>query len=353
MGPIQCLSGGKWVPSSNFPEVSGSHPVSVRRLVGPIQCLSGGMWAIEKCTACRWYPPPQTYCVNCALAICWGCHKVHSRVQGASHHILLSLLHGAATDVTSGAGPSGRERVMDCTQHEHQPLRYCCVTCDKLLCGSCKTEDHEGCLVVAFVFPLKYVSVFSFPLSSASLSISPVSLSLSMSFVSVFSCLCLSVPVSFVSVFSCLCLSVPVSFVSVLSCLCLCHLSVFFPVSVCLSLSVSFVCVFFCFVFSCLCLSVPVSFVSVFSCLCLCHLSLSSSLSFVSVFSCLSFPVSVCLCHLCLSFHFSVFFLYLSVSFVPVFVSLSVSMSAPLSCRPLCLVPLPPPPFFIHLFDSF
>ncbi|KAK7089564.1 hypothetical protein V1264_024323 [Littorina saxatilis] len=88
----------------------------------------------------------ESYCLDCSLPMCADCKRRHARVRGTSSHNLVSVqaAHGdLATDVRSDVREVLQKRHTDCPRHEDQPLMFCCITCDVMLCVTCKLEEHK------------------------------------------------------------------------------------------------------------------------------------------------------------------------------------------------------------------
>ncbi|XP_038065206.1 E3 ubiquitin-protein ligase TRIM33-like [Patiria miniata] len=88
-------------------------------------------------------------CMDCALYLCAGCEKVHTRFAALSSHTIATL-----DEIKHGVVEVSKARLdiaPKCRRHYGETLAFLCETCQELICHDCTLVDHSQARKHTFV----------------------------------------------------------------------------------------------------------------------------------------------------------------------------------------------------------
>ncbi|KAJ8033557.1 E3 ubiquitin-protein ligase TRIM33 [Holothuria leucospilota] len=80
------------------------------------------------------------FCVDCQLHVCVTCQVGHSRIPGASEHVVVAS--DKVSDVSYLKDLTAKKPPR-CTDHLQEKLKFYCTTCSKLVCRDCTILSHQ------------------------------------------------------------------------------------------------------------------------------------------------------------------------------------------------------------------
>ena len=99
------------------------------------------------CDECRREPPLETvsFCCTCCAFLCKECHAQHtfSRTRFLNHKIIL-LKETKEKDIRDTLKQHMLPPPVKCQEHDENDVRFCCTTCNTLICMECTVIQHQG-----------------------------------------------------------------------------------------------------------------------------------------------------------------------------------------------------------------
>ena len=84
-----------------------------------------------------------TYCIECEEYLCKFCEGRHGKKKTTANHNLVQI--GQRLVKTNEATPATRlfQKELPCPRHKGQPIQAYCTKCEKLICLSCVSFEHD------------------------------------------------------------------------------------------------------------------------------------------------------------------------------------------------------------------
>lgn len=100
------------------------------------------LWVMEqqqqyaiKCDLCGTNENATKFCMHCRETMCGHCSEIHSKSIASQEHEIIRRSQASSYDILDD---------MKCSVHQNKLCEMHCVTCDKIVCTRCVTDDHRG-----------------------------------------------------------------------------------------------------------------------------------------------------------------------------------------------------------------
>nr|XP_022288688.1 E3 ubiquitin-protein ligase TRIM71-like [Crassostrea virginica]XP_022288690.1 E3 ubiquitin-protein ligase TRIM71-like [Crassostrea virginica] len=88
-----------------------------------------------KCDLCDTIENAIKFCKHCRETMCEHCSEIHTKSIASKDHEIILRSQASSFDILDD---------MKCFTHRSKLCEMYCVTCDKVVCTKCVTEDHRG-----------------------------------------------------------------------------------------------------------------------------------------------------------------------------------------------------------------